>query len=137
MERLRFDFIVKPSEDEKSNIICIDTIATTGGQVFAIPAEFQPANLHLAVIKTPNYIKVKKSLKKRYQTRKVWITITEELSNIYLDEEQNIQFNDFYLEEILKKVDNAEPIPSGSNESFEKLLEKLIEKNKQNLKLQI
>ncbi|KAK4877798.1 hypothetical protein RN001_010304 [Aquatica leii] len=127
MERLRFDFVVKPTADGKSNTICINSIATPNGQMFGIPVEFQPPNLHQFITNTQNYVKVRKSLNKKYQTRKIWITLTDDISKIYLDEEQNLQFNDFYLEEILAETNSVESIPSGSNKSFEKLLKKLLE----------
>lgn len=126
MEKLRFDFTVKQTTDGKTNIICITSIATPNGQVFEIPAEYQPANLHQEITSTPNYTKIKKTLVKRHQSRKIWITLTEKISQIYMDEEQNLQFNDCYLEEILEKT-SAESIPSGSNQKLEKLLERLLE----------
>lgn len=127
MKKLRFDFAVKPTADGKSNIICITSIVTPDGQIFGIPAEDQPANLHQEITNTPNYAKIRKSLNKRHQTRKIWITLTDDISKVYLDGEQNLQFNDFYLEEILEKTNSAESIPSGSNQTLEKLLEKLLE----------
>ena len=127
MEKLRFDFTVKPTADGKSNAICITSIATPNGQVFEVPAEYQPANLHQVILNTPNFVKIRKSLNKRHQTRRIWITLTEEISNIYLDEEQNLQFDDVYLEEILEKADSAESISSSSNQTLEKLLEKLLQ----------
>ena len=54
-------------------------------------------------MKTENSAKVKNSLKRRHQSRKVWISLTDELEKIYSDEEGNIQFLDEYLEEIEKK----------------------------------
>ncbi|XP_029675923.1 uncharacterized protein LOC115243242, partial [Formica exsecta] len=111
----------------KSNIIRITSIATPDGQIFGIPAEDQPANLHQEITNTPNYAKIRKSLNKRHQTRKIWITLTDDISKVYLDGEQNLQFNDFYLEEILEETNSAESIPSGSNQTLEKLLEKLLE----------
>lgn len=131
MEKLRFDFAVKPSVDEKSNIICITSISTPNGQIFGIPAEYQPANLHQTITNTPNYAKIRKTLTKRHQIRKIWITLTDDLSKTYLDKEQNIQFNDFYLEEILEKANYPESTSGDSNEMFGKL-EKLL-KVKQNL----
>lgn len=127
MEKLRFDFAVKSTADEKSNIICITSIATPDGQIFQIQTEDQPAHLHQEIKNTPNYAKIKKSLTRRHQTRKIWITLTDNISKIYLDEEQNLQFNDTYLEEITEKTNNTEPIPSGSNQKLEKLLEELLE----------
>lgn len=128
MEKLRFDFAVKPSADGKSNILCITSISTPNGQIFGIPAECQPATLHQAITSTSNYAKVRKSLNKRHQTRKIWITLTDNISKAYLDEEQNLQFNDFYLEEILEESNSSESVPSGgSNQMLEKLLEKLLQ----------
>jgi hypothetical protein len=131
MEKLRFDFVVKSTADGKSNIICISSIATPSGQIFGIPSDYQPANLHGVITKTPNYAKVKKSLTKRLQTRKIWINLTDEISKIYLDEEQNLQFHDFYLEETVEQTNSAEPMPGSSNQTLEKMIEKLLEEKHQ------
>lgn len=131
MEKLRFDFAVKQTADGKSNIICITSIGTTTGQTFGIPIEYQPANLHQAITSTPNYAKVRKSLNKRHQTRKIWISLTDDISKIYLDDEENLQFSDFYLEEIEEKASTAETASTSSNQTLEKILEKLLEE-KQN-----
>lgn len=127
MEKLRFDFAVRPTADGKSNVLCITSIATPDDRIFKIPPEFQPTNLHQEITNTPNYAKVKKSLIKRHQTRRIWITLTGDISKIYLDTEQNLQFNDIYLEEIVENPNNAESIPSVSSQTLEKLLEKLLE----------
>lgn len=127
---MRFDFAVNPTDGGKSNVLCITSVATPDGKIFGIPPEFQPANLHKEITITENYVKVRKSLTKRYQTRKIWITLTDGLSKIYLDNDQNVQFNDIYLEEIRERIDTKESIPSDSNRTLEKLLEKLLE-NKQ------
>lgn len=100
MEKLRFEFTLTPSGDGKSNIMAITSIATDSGESFGIPEDLQLVSLHKEVMKTSVYTKVKNSLKKRYQVRKVWITLTEELANTYIDEDGNIQFLDQYLEEM-------------------------------------
>ncbi|CAG4958444.1 unnamed protein product [Colias eurytheme] len=127
MEKLRFDFCVKTAPDGKSNVICITSIGTPDGKTFAIPADYQNASLHKLITNTSNYAKIRKTLNKRHQTRKIWITLTEEISKTYLDEEQNIQFNDFYLEEIKENINDQESFTRSSNETLEKLLEKLLE----------
>lgn len=130
MEKLRFDFAVKPTGDGKSNIICITSIATPEGKVFEIPEECQPINLHRTIYDTSNYGKVKKTLSKRHQTRKIWITLTKDISEIYLDKEQNLQFDDFYLNEISEDANKVESTPSSSNVTLEGLLQKLLEEKK-------
>lgn len=124
MEKLRFDFVVKQASDGKSNIICITSIAKPSGEVFGIPPEYQPASHHQEIINTSYFAKVKKTLTKRHQIRKIWITLTDKISEIYLDEEQNLQFNDIYLEEI---TEGTEAEPTSSTQTLEKLLEKLLE----------
>ncbi|CAG4985295.1 unnamed protein product [Colias eurytheme] len=126
MEKLRFDFCVKTAPDGKSNVICITSIGTPDGKTFAIPADYQNASLHKLITNTSNYAKIRKTLNKRHQTRKIQ-TLTEEISKTYLDEEQNIQFNDFYLEEIKENINDQESFTRSSNETLEKLLEKLLE----------
>lgn len=127
MEKLRFDFCVKTSADGKSNIICITSIGTSDGKTYGIPAEYQPANLHKIITNTSNFAKIRKTLNKRHQTRKIWITLTDEISAVYLDEEQNIQFQDFYLEEINENINDSKSLTESSNKTLEKLLETLLE----------
>ncbi|XP_044745287.1 uncharacterized protein LOC123307135 [Coccinella septempunctata] len=126
MDKLRFDFTVKPTADGKSNIICVTSIATTDGEVFELPDEYQPVNLHQQLINTPNYVKVKKSLTKRYQKSRIWIKLTEDISKTYLDEEKNVQFDDIYLEEIKAETNTDKSIPTGSEKILENFVEKLI-----------
>lgn len=80
--------------------------------------EYQPSNIHLEITNTSNYAKVKKLLTKRYQT-KIWMTLTDDISKIYLDNEQNLQFNDNYLEEIMDKTSAVEFTLSGLNQTLE------------------
>lgn len=132
MEKLRFDFAVKNAPDGKSNIICITSIGLPNAQVFAIPAEYQPVSLHQSILNTSNFAKIKKTLNKRHQIRKIWIKLSEEIKKTYLDDENNLQFNEFYLEEIMDNIDESKCVTSGSNPNLEKLLEKLLEEKQQN-----
>ncbi|KAL4702901.1 hypothetical protein ACJJTC_004118 [Scirpophaga incertulas] len=136
MEQLRFEFALLPTSDGKSNIYCVTSITTKEQKVFAIPEELQTIGLHRELIKTSAYNKVKNSLKKRYQTRKVWIKMSDELSKIYVDEDGNLQFGEQYLEEIEQKVTSGGQV--ADTQSLEKIFSKLIESTqeikKQNLK---
>lgn len=131
MERLRFDFAVKTSGDGKTNIICITSIGTPHGQTYNIPPEYQPASHHQVIISTPSFTKIRKTLTKRHQIRKIWMTLTDDISKVYLDEEQNLQFNDIYLEEVTEDTDDNKSLTSDSKQNLGKLLEKLLEE-KQN-----
>lgn len=123
MNKLQFEFKVVPStKDEKSNTIAITSITTENGQMYALPGEYKYIANHIELMKTENYSKVKTSLKKRHQVRKIWISMTEELKVIYIDSDGNIQFNGEYLEEI-----EVRETTGIQNDNLSKLLEKLIE----------
>lgn len=136
MEKLRFEFTLLPGSDGKSSIYCITTIATSDDKVYAIPAELQSAIYHKEIIKTTAYNKVKNSLSKRYQIRRVWITMTEELKKIYIDEDGNLQFGDQFLEELnQEQLAAAQQKQTGTLEKiFEKLVENTQEIRQQNIK---
>lgn len=136
MEKLRFEFTILPGSDGKTNVCCVTSISTSDNKVYAIPEDLQSVGYHKEIIKTAVYAKVKNSLSKRYQVRRVWITMTEELEKNYIDEEGNIQFCDRYLEEVsLEQPTTASKIET---DSLQKLLEKLVvntqESKQQNLK---
>ena len=61
--------------------------------------------------------------------RRLWITLTDTLRKIYLDEDKNLQFKDYFLEEIThsRNADNSEKTLSN-------ILEKLFEKKQNNPK---
>lgn len=96
------------------------SISTEEGRSYALPKEWQFVSHHKEILKTNNFNKVKNSLKRRLQTGKVWISMSEELKKIYIDEDGNIQFAEQYLEEI-------ETEQSGQKDNLNKILEKLVE----------
>lgn len=133
MEKLQFEFAIVAGKDEKSNILAITSISTEEGKNYALPEEWQFVSHHKEILKTNNFSKVKNSLKRRHQTRKVWISMSEELKKIYIDEDGNIQFAEQYLEEIETEQQ------SGQKDNLNKILEKLVEntqkkEGQQNLK---
>lgn len=128
---LQFEFKVRSAVDGKSNILCITSIRTRGGQTYSIPDEYQPANLHTAVITTEEYSKIKNTLRKRHQLRKIWIEITKEINETYFDKSGNMQFKDYYLEETTEETNTETASSSASEQSLVRMLEKLLEDNKQ------
>ena len=134
MDKLLFEFVVKAAKDGKSNIYTITSIVTIDNRRFSIPDELQATILHTSILQTSAFAKIKTTLTRRHQTRKIWITLTEELKNTYMDQDGNMQFKDYFLEEITEKTENA----SVLDESLVKILEKLSEKDnkpkQQNLK---
>ncbi|KYQ46153.1 hypothetical protein ALC60_14852 [Trachymyrmex zeteki] len=118
MNKLQFEFtIVASPKDEKSNTIVITSIRTESGKTYVLQEENKYIASHTELMKTENYSKAKNSLKKRHQSRKVWISMTKELEKIYIDEDGNIQFAGEYLEEIAEI----------GKDNLSKILEKWIE----------
>jgi len=130
MDKLRFDFKMRAASDGKSTMLCITSIGTLDGRSFAIPDEHQPANLHKELTTSQVFGRVKNTLKKRNQVRKVWITLTEKLKNVYLDDENNLLFEDTYLEEIPEET-VGRCTASTSEDTIKKLLDKVLESRQQ------
>lgn len=125
MEKLRFTFAVLAASDGKTNLICITSIETPDGCIYDVPDEFKNANKHTGITSSEIYMKIKNSLKKRHQTRKIWIPLTDELRKIYLDAGENVQFGDQYLDEITVETN---PSNNNSNNKTEPNLVKTAEK---------
>ncbi|XP_045777062.1 uncharacterized protein LOC123875337 [Maniola jurtina] len=131
MEKLRFEFIVQKSiEDPKTNVICITSITDVNKQTFLIPEQFQPAKLHDTVIKTQTFLKVKTTLQKRNDRRQVWITLTPEICSTYIDEDGNMQFKGYLLEESTQEMQKRASTSGISEEALTRILENFTEKKK-------
>lgn len=127
MDKLQFNFVVRSKTDGKTNVICVTSIGTPDGRTYAIPEDFKQVGCHKELMNTTAYTRVAKTLTKRHQERKIWINLTPELSSIYLDEGENLQFGDVYLEEIT----NEPQIANVSEQPLVKMLEKLLAKSQE------
>lgn len=134
MSKLQFEFMVVASpKDTKTNTIAITSICTEDGRRYVLPEELRYVGDHDELRRTNNFTKLTNSLKRRNQIRKVWITMTKELQEKYIDEDGNLQFEDQYLEEV-----NEENSNQTQDNNLKDILEKLIEaqskEEKKNLK---
>lgn len=126
--KLKFTFAVIASpKDEKTNVIAITCIMTEDSKGYVLPEDSMYAGLHKELVKTNTYSKVKASLKKRHDRISVWFTLTEELKNVYMDEEHNLQFEDRFLQEI-----NDSDNKNMESTDLVKILEKLVETTQKN-----
>ncbi|GBP18460.1 hypothetical protein EVAR_93865_1 [Eumeta japonica] len=128
MEKLRFTFAVLAASDGKTNLICITSIETPDGCVYDVPDEKKNANKHTGITSLEVYAKIKNSLKKRHQTRKIWIPLTDQLRKIYLDAGENVQFDDQYLDEITQdtKSSNNNSKLDPEHKNFVKIADKFL-----------
>ena len=137
MEKLKFTFQVKATIDGKSNFIALTSIGTQEEKSFLIPEEYQAVTLHKHIHSSKTFVTIKNTLKKRHQTRGVWIKLTEGLQETYFDEDGNMIFQDQFLEELPQEL-SVTSYKSHSEDPVVKILEKLIEgqqnKEKQSIK---
>lgn len=133
MDKLKFVFKAKATADGKSNYIAITSIITKDDKTFLIPEELQQAVLHKEITNTKAYETIKNSIKKRHQTRSIWITMTDKLYKSYVDEDGNMMFQDEYLEEITQHQQISATINTNDPEDpIVKILEKLVENQQSN-----
>lgn len=102
MEKLYCTFVVKASEDGKTNVIHITSIKTEDGKSYKVPKELQSIAQHAAIIGSAVYANIKNTLKKRHQTRNVWIKMTEDMKKAYWDADGNLMIGGVYPEEIIE-----------------------------------
>lgn len=121
MEKLKFEFVVKSSEDTKTNVICITSIMDVDKNMFLIPEQLQPVKQHSEIIKTEIFQKVKTTLQRRHEKRQVWISLSPELRNTYMDESGNVQFKGYLLEEIRSETQQV-----SRNETSAETLSKIL-----------
>lgn len=133
MEKLKFEFVVKSGEDPKTNVLCVTTIMDADKNMFLIPEQFQPVKLHTELIKTTTYQTVKATLQRRHEKRQVWFSLTPELRHTYVDEEGNMQFKGYLLEENTSKTQQV-LTNEMSTETLTKILESIAESRQSNFK---
>lgn len=142
MEKLRFEFAVKALEsDNKTNVITITSVETDKNEIFVIPKEFQNISLHEKLKNLATFQKVKSTLTRRGNSRRVWLTLDEEALKVYKDDDGNMHFNNYLLEQVDNtKVEKNQKETSISTETLQQILEKLStttsekESDKQNIK---
>lgn len=124
MMKLQFQFTVKAAKDGKSNMVCLTSIRTPRDETYSIPEKYQYIGEHEELMNTEPFKKVKTTLKTRHQTRKVWITMNEHLKKCYMDEDENLLFKEYLLEEITDKLQTT--LPDNERKNLKKLTEKFV-----------
>lgn len=114
--------------DGKSNYIAITSIITQDDKA-TLPEELQAATLHKEISSTKTFANIKNTIKERHQTRSIWIKLTDKMKETYFDEDENMVFEDQYLEEVTKDKQLVATDTSNSEDPIVKILEKLVEQN--------
>lgn len=89
--------------------------------MYAKSEELQPVDYHEVIMKNAIYSKIQNSLSKKYQISRVWITMTVALRKTYIDGDDNLQYENKFLEEL--------------NQLLEKLVEYSQKKRRIELKI--
>ncbi|KAK0071350.1 hypothetical protein PV325_013062, partial [Microctonus aethiopoides] len=126
-------FQVKAAEDGKSNVLVLTSITTPEEKTFEMPQQFQALGHHPELVNTQAFKKVKTTLQKRHQSRKIWIRLEENLDKIYVDEDGNMQFNNYFLEEITQEIKQKSQ-PGITEDILTKVLEKMSNKQPGNIR---
>lgn len=132
MERIKFEFVVNPGEDPKTNVVCITSIMDTDEHTSLIPEQLQPVKLHDEVIKTQVFQKVRITLQ-RHEKRQVWISVSPELQNTYSDKDGNMQFKGYLLETITSKTQQHVFSSETSTETLSRIFENFAELKKEKI----
>jgi len=128
MSKLKFTFSVKAhAENPKSNAIVLTSITAEDNKSYIMPDQYQLMDHHKQLASTQTYKRVLNTLKKRGQTRNIYITLPEEILKLYQDEDGNMTFRDYILEEASDET-SAAPRQQRSEDSKKKNLQKLAEK---------
>ncbi|XP_013188531.1 uncharacterized protein LOC132901739 [Amyelois transitella] len=130
MEKLKFEFVVKPAEDPKTNIMCITSIMDADKNTFLIPEQLQSVKLHDVVIQTKIFQKVRTTLQRRHEKRQVWISVTPELRDAYMDEDGNMQFKGYLLEEVTS-ISQKQISTDTTTEALSRMLANFAESEKE------
>ncbi len=85
-------------------------------EVYTFSPGLQPLRIHTKLSKSPAVVGVTKILKCRGQFRRITITISKALYNVYFDDDDNPRFMGEYLEEIVE----PSPHPASSTASPKK-----------------
>jgi hypothetical protein len=124
MTKLRFEFVIKPAPtDNKTNVINITSITTEKNEMFIIPDEFQHIDCHNNLKNNSTFLKAKNTLKllKRNASRKIWITLDDETRKDYVDDEGNMHFKDYLLEETIPDIQAEKTVKPTTDISVEVL----------------
>jgi len=81
--------------------------------------------MHKIIVSTDVFRKIKNSLKRRHQARKVWINLTQQLKDTYIDEGGNVQFADYFLEEVTDRKPGDTDV--SHSDTLTEILKKLVE----------
>lgn len=111
--KVRLHFVSEAGPDSRTTVVKVKTIQRLDQpEIFAFPKDKQ-TNIHHVQLFNNDIVKgVVKSLKSRNKYRKVVVSLNEELQSIYLDSEENMIFNDEYLDEV------CETIPSSQSQNI-------------------
>lgn len=130
MEKLKFEVVIKPGEDPKTNIMCITSIMDADRNTFLIPEQLQSVKLHDVLTQTKIFQKVRTTLQRRHEKRQVWISVTPELHDAYMDEDGNMQFKGYLLEEVTY-ISQKQTSTDTTTEALSRMLANFAESEKE------
>lgn len=109
--RARFHFVAE-ADGARNTVVAVKTIQVEGEDIaYSFPLGFQTKVQHPKLFETTVVKGVVKSLNARGKYRNVVVTLKEDLKGHYLDEEGNVCYEGYYLDEVRVNTDST-PRPS-------------------------
>jgi len=126
MNKLQVEFaVVAAPADPKTNTIVITSITTESGDKYVLPEEYRNVTHHNELKKT-NTFKSLKETARRGDRKNLWIVLSDELQETYIDEAENIRFKNYFLDKV---NENKQQSKNEENNDLKRLLEQLVISN--------
>lgn len=101
VNKARFHLVSEAGAYSRTTVVSVKTIQLVGQpEIFVFPRDKRTNTQHVVLFNNDIVKRVVASSKTRNKFRNVVITLTDELSAAYLDEEGNFMFNNEYFEEV-------------------------------------
>lgn len=115
----RFYVTVEEGTDKKTNVHKIKWIQPVDSkQIYELPAELQSPTAHKEIYTLPKLKSILSSMKTRGSYRIFTLSLPPDVASIYMDEEGDVKYKDFYLQ---PKEAKREDTTTANKESKEQL----------------
>ena len=114
--------------DAKTNVKNVKTIQILShATIYTFPVTAQSISLHPELAKYPSVEQALKQLDKRGKTRKIKVTLIDDLRKIYINDNDNVVFRNTFLDELAPQVSQeSTDHPSTSTKSLASRVKDMI-----------
>lgn len=99
--------------NDKTNVSTVNSVTASSEKICGFSIKLQSTGHHRALIRTVSLKREKNTLLERYQKKRIWISLSDELSEIYLDEDGNLMFEG-YFDEVVKTPASTQEVTAST-----------------------